>query len=495
MSTKQSPRGKLLNQITIAIVLLACYAYFFPRWADPNQNSRLDMIVAVVDDGTFMIDRYVNNTVDYAKVGEHYYSDKPPGSAFLGIPVYAGLKVLLNTPLMDKLVVKLANNAAFQSTLKADGSGVYADKVRFAIAQVALTLIIPVLASVILGLLLYHILIVFQFSPALSMLVVLTYGLLTPVFAYAGAYYSHQLSAAFLVGAFVLVQSDKVVRPGRLLLAGFLMGFAVLCEYSVLLLAGILFVYTLFRLIKLGKLPRILWVAGAAAAVGATLMVYNQVVFGGPFSLGYEYSELWSAQHQTGFLSLTVPHVDAIWGITFSPFRGLFFLSPILLLCLPGFWLWWKSKQFRAEFWVSAAAVVSMFLFNTSSVMWWGGFAVGPRYFLPALPFIALAVGFAARQWANVLWFRVGWIILSIWSLVVTWGIAIAGQAFPSDQIRNPFMQYALPNWQVGNIARNFGTVLGLKGITSLIPLIVILLLLLLTWLLLRNQKRLNTTN
>ena len=58
-----------LNEITIIILLLACYGYFFPRWADPNQNSRLDMIVAVVDDGTLMIDKYVANTVDYAKVG------------------------------------------------------------------------------------------------------------------------------------------------------------------------------------------------------------------------------------------------------------------------------------------------------------------------------------------------------------------------------------------------------------------------------------------
>ena len=220
------PVGNLLSyQITIVVVLLACYAYFFPRWADPNQNSRLDMIVAVVDDGTFMIDRYVSNTVDYAKVGEHYYSDKPPGSAFLGIPVYAGLKLVLNTPLVDQLVVKLANNSAFQATLKADGSGVYTDKVRFAIAQVALTLIIPVLASVVLGLLIFKILIDFHFEPLLSMLIVLIYGLLTPAFAYAGAYYSHQLSAAFLVGSFCSGQIREGCPAWSSPLGGFLDGF------------------------------------------------------------------------------------------------------------------------------------------------------------------------------------------------------------------------------------------------------------------------------
>jgi hypothetical protein len=72
-------------ELLLFLLLISVYAYTFPRWADPNQNSRLNMVVAVVEDGTFRIDPYVSNTVDYAKVGDHYYSDKAPGVAFLGI--------------------------------------------------------------------------------------------------------------------------------------------------------------------------------------------------------------------------------------------------------------------------------------------------------------------------------------------------------------------------------------------------------------------------
>src|SRR4030095_1701401 len=108
------------NEIFIFLTLLCCYTYFLPRWADPNQNSRLDMVVAVVEDGTFQIDKYVHNTVDYAKVGEHYYSDKAPGAALIGIPVYASLKLVLDSPLMNDLMVKLANNQAFKETLRAE---------------------------------------------------------------------------------------------------------------------------------------------------------------------------------------------------------------------------------------------------------------------------------------------------------------------------------------------------------------------------------------
>jgi hypothetical protein len=122
------------------LLLLLCYTYFLPRWADPNQNSRLDMVVAVVENGTFRIDPYVENTVDYAKVGEHYYSDKAPGAAFLGIPVYAGLKSFLQLPILDSVMDWLTRSEALEATLREGGTGLLTHKVRFAIAQVALTI-------------------------------------------------------------------------------------------------------------------------------------------------------------------------------------------------------------------------------------------------------------------------------------------------------------------------------------------------------------------
>jgi hypothetical protein len=109
---------------------------------------------------------------------------------------------------------------------------------------------------------------------------------------------------------------------------------------------------------------------------------------------------------------------------------------------------------------------------------------------LPALPFVVLAVAFALQEWGSRLWFQIGWVVLSIWSVIVTWGIAIGGQAFPSDQISNPLLDYALPNWQVGNIARNFGTVLGLKGVFSLIPLVVLLIAVFFVWVYFRSRDK-----
>lgn len=476
MKTRLSHHRSL--EVVLAAILLFSYAYFFPRWADPNQNSRLNMVLAVVDDGTFAIDKYVANTVDYAKYNGHYYSDKPPGLAFLGIPIYTVLRGLYATPLLQSLVTSLSNSPSFQATLREGGSGVYEEKVKFAITQVALSFFLAVVPSVILGLLLYRLGVYFGFTPFNSFLCVLVYGLLTPAFAYAGAFYGHQLSSALLAAAFYLACRAVKFSAWRLMAIGALLGYAVLTEYPTILVAAVLAVYTFIRLIRNRQALWIFWAAPTALLGLVGILLYNNAVFGGPFNLGYGYSENWTQQHETGFMSLTWPHWDAAWGMTFGVFRGLFILSPVLLWTIPGFVLWARRKTFRLEFFTALAVTLVMFLFNSSSAMWWGGFSIGPRYFLAALPFIALALGFSLEAWGHRIWFLVGFTITAAWSFSATWGMTLAGQAFPPDTIANPYADYLIPNWLQGNVARNLGTIMGISGLFSILPLGILLIVL-----------------
>ena len=75
-----------------ALTLLACvftlvYAYFF-QGGGWNQNSHLDTIRAIVERHTLEITPYAENTGDVGTVDGRIYSNKPPGLALWGAPLY-----------------------------------------------------------------------------------------------------------------------------------------------------------------------------------------------------------------------------------------------------------------------------------------------------------------------------------------------------------------------------------------------------------------------
>lgn len=451
--------------------------YIFPRWADWNQNSRLDLVLALVEQGTFRIDTFVENTGDYAWVRGHYYSDKAPGLAFAAVPLYALLRPILVAPLVEPLTRVLARSLSFQATLNPAGTGISPWKVRFAIALVGLSAVVVALPSAAIAFWLHGFLRHRFGSHPVTVLLPLAYGLATPAFAYANLFVAHQFVAALLTAAFALAWG---IRRGELgggwrIPLGFLLGYAVISEYPTALIGGAIALYGLGRWgdgvpalarralgLAIGGLPPLLLAAW-----------HNAVVFGSPFQLGYAYSALWQEVHRQGFFSLRGPSLEALWGITFSPYRGLFFRSPFLLLGFLGIGRMLRDPGWRAEGGLVAWAVLSFLAFNASSVMWDGGFAVGPRYLLPMVPFLALAAGFAVPPIAR---HRFGWVglgLLGAWSFAMVGLESLAGQQFPQHQ-RFPLVEYVMPRWLAGDIARNWGLLLGLHGSASLIPLLML---------------------
>jgi hypothetical protein len=176
-------------------------------------------------------------------------------------------------------------------------------------------------------------------------------------------------------------------------------------------------------------------------------------------------------------MSITHPHLSALWGLTFSAFRGLFFRAPWLLLAIPGFIAWWRSGRLRAEWWTLLLAALTLLLFYGSSAMWWGGFAAGPRYIVPLIPFLALPAAWMLSRLWDRLPLRIGALALIALSLMLVWAEAVAGQLFPTDALRTTWTSYVLPAWAAGDIARNLGMALGFNGPFSLLPLAVLLAL------------------
>ena len=69
----------------LGAVSFLSFLYFYEGggW---NQNSRFDLLRAIVERHTLQIDAYADNTQDKAHFRGHYYSDKAPGLVFLAVP-------------------------------------------------------------------------------------------------------------------------------------------------------------------------------------------------------------------------------------------------------------------------------------------------------------------------------------------------------------------------------------------------------------------------
>ena len=459
------------TSLLLFLLLLFCSAYTFPRWADWNQNSRFDLVLAIVDQGTLCIDDYYQNTGDYALFEGHHYSDKAPGTSFLGVPVYWVFKQVAGLGAIQRLLERLEMNPALTGTLWEEGTGLQLGKVYFALALTVVTFFTVSIPSAFLGVLLYSWTGYVTQERLYRLSVPLVYGLLTNAFPYSNAFFGHQIVATLLFFAFfVLFRIERrEISATWLLLVGSILGYAVITEYPTALIAAGLCVYAFF------VVPKKRWLAGlilAGLPPGLLLMAYNYAIFRTPLPVGYHYSELYTEQHSSGFLSLSHPRFDALWGITFGSYRGLFFVSPILLLAVVGLVVWGSRRVNRRAWWVCSYAVIIFFLFNGSSIMWQGGYSIGPRYLLPMLPFLVVGLAYFFDTWGHRSWARGLTLVVGVWSFFAVWAETLGGQNFP-DWTLNPLFNYSLPNLAAGNIARNVGMLLGLSGWASLLPLLI----------------------
>jgi hypothetical protein len=481
---------KINPKLIIFIGLLIPYLYIFPHWVDWNQNSRIDLTAAIVERGTLSIDAYLNNTGDYALFNNHAYTDKAPGLSLLAVPVYAIIRPLTQIDFIQTLITQLGRAPAAADTLNRSVDHISPAEFVF-VANVAITTWFTIaLPSALLGLILFSHLEKLGCSARARIISILIYGLATPVFAYAATFYGHQPAAIMLFAAFAWLhwQRDRSLRGMELFGIGLLLGGAVITEYPSILIAAIIFVYGIWLVRRIDQLPKVIFGGLAPLAI---LGLYNAAIFGSPFSLTYQYvaDPRLNTLVNTGFLSANLPTLEALWGLTFSPYRGLFFMSPILLLSIIGFVVLARrhlhraaAKRavqvsiFRAEWIVSLSIAILFLVLVSSSVQWFGGYAAGPRYLVPLLPFLVWPLAAVLDRAEQVRSSKRSWLRLIIFALVaisiiITWSLTIGGQYYTPDDVQNPLTQYSWPHILAGDVARNVGMLFGLRGAASMIPL------------------------
>jgi hypothetical protein len=496
-------RGPMVRRPEVVLfgMALLAFAYFYQAggW---NQNVRVDLVRALVEQQSTIIDDYHGNTGDlscYGRAGtcrgkaraendEHYYCDKAPGVSFLGVLPYAPMSLV----------------AGSQKPSRG-----YLTRASYWITVVAVA--VPSALSVSL---LYLLLIALGLRAWMSALGALAYAFATLAFPYSTLLYGHQTAAALLIIAFaLLVRARHTGSRPRMLLVGLALGYAVVCEYPAALAVVPI---TIYALVHFRPLPRLwpLFLGGALCAV--VLAGYHWIAFGGPLTLPYEFSN--QKYRALGyFMGLGKPNWEAFSNTLFTSYRGLFFSAPWLALAFPGAVRLWRTGRFRSEAMV-CLSIFLLFVWMTSSLLesWHGGWSLGARYMIPAIPFlVVLAAAFflplakpTPAQVETGDWrVRMGRIARisagGVTLLVVAYSawLMLAGTAVRPEvpqQIKQPFGQYLVPHFKQGELALNpqaidmigiprgkpprqawnLGEKIGLHGHASLLPLYLMLALL-----------------
>lgn len=473
----------------LGAVSFLSFLYFYEGggW---NQNSRFDLLRAIVERHTLQIDSYAENTQDKAHFRGHYYSDKAPGLVFLALPFAVVARAGMNAAGMDPDSPRGEFLLSYLVTAWA----------------VALPTALAVVCLFFLALRL-------GCGSTAGAFAALVMALATPIWAYATLLWAHALVGACLLFGFAAGLQLKDGAPPRAnfcwaLALGLAAGWATVTEYPAVLASALLALFAVSQVWRGNAADR--WSVAAGVAIGAAacavvLLSYLHAAFGS-FRPSYSYYDpnSFSFMQQRGYMGLTYPHPDRLLKLLFGCSRGLFFASPVMLAAPLGLWRLWKKQRSPSAL-VIAGIALYYFLFNASFYWWKAGLTFGPRYAGAAIPLLCLGLA-VAWQHATKTW-RSALILLSLLSLFVTlMVVSTTSQLAMQDSC--PILHSSWPAFLSGQMAINrdsmlttaeaggrygafnLGQLLGLHGWLSLSPLLAVWAIAACAWLRMKDLRR-----
>ena len=506
----------------------ACFLLFFllhssytylHQIGGSNQYTRLDTLHAIFYEGTLQIDHLRGNTVDTAKFDGHYYSDKPIGIVLLAAPAWLVSQGVIHTLGLEPLhptawliadwittagsvglLTALGAVACFLLLLQHVGGrlallatlGLFLGNTPFPYATmlfshgavvgllcIALWAVLakpqpkrtakrapdPVLpwirsiritliySTILLGLALC-VTVLLHTGMLREQVLLLKLEWLMVVLLTILCWLLERLYPRLMHLCTSLDHSEKA----RAALAGLAVGLAVASEFDAAIAAGGILVLGLLRARRFGQ-SMILWSILPLLLIPLT----NLWSFGSPFQIAYRFSSFFPGMHGGVLPGIRLPQVSAIPLLLISPSRGLFFWSPWLLLSLLGFF---RLRPIHRPLALTCASVALLQLFLIAGFSYpEGGWALGPRYLAPILPFLALLSSYGLKMLP-----RLGTGLIGLSILLI--GLGTITNPMPPP-MPSPLTHWFLPHLMEGKVSPNLGLLLGLSGSASLLPLLL----------------------
>ncbi len=381
--TRMDARSKQFYSLLFFLFFIT-YGYFF-QGGGWNQNTRICLTRAIIHQQSFSIDHYREDsnkpvypfviTGDWAYYDGQYYSNKSPGLSFIAALPFALTEYLLKYIIPHNTEAQV-HIAAYAGSL-----------LTTALFSALLCVLIAACAERM-----------FSFSRLHAVILAVCYGFGTLAFSYSTTFYCHQPAAFFSFLAFVLAAAVRIKNRSSAGVPAFFSGFcaatAVLIEPSTVWSLACIFLYLLS--FREGRKSALLFIAGCVP-LGAVQLWYNYVCFDSPLASSYQYANDEVMWRMNGRL-FGIPHPRRFLQLLVLPHRGLFFSSPLLLASIPGAVILFMKKQWRREFWLFSGITVIFIVFIACFFAWHGGSAAGPRYLLPAYPFLFMLGIYVLQQ-------------------------------------------------------------------------------------------------
>ena len=335
----------------LALLALVALAVLSPVHAIGAQDTTRLCLTGALEHAHLSADSCLAWALDKSQHGRHLYSDKAPGLSLLAVPAAEAVRL---------------------DSEHLDDARVWA--VRLLTSGIAFLVLAFLVGRVGEGL-----------APGCGGATLVACSLGTLVAPFAATSFSHVPAASLGFAAFVLAWSRRHA------LAGLAAGGAVLVEYQAAAIVLVLAVYVAFRgLRRVGA-----YALGVVPGV-ALLLAYDTLAFGAPWHLSYRYIANGYVFFQNrGVFGVDTPSAYGTYQLLAGA-GGLLVISPVLVAAVWGLVL--LGRTYPREALVCAAVTLVFAAIEIGYFLPYGGISPGPRFFVPALPFLALGVAAAFRR-------------------------------------------------------------------------------------------------
>jgi len=339
-----------INENSLLLMVCMVSILYFGNYRTLGSSDTIParyLPLSILREGDFDLDEFPNlhsRSVSSGMIyrGNHFLSFYPVGAPLLASPFY-----------LPSALGPMPGNSQFAANLE-----------KFAAALI-----------VVLSVIVLYFAILPLTTRGMALLITAVYALATSSFSVSSQALWQHGPAQLCLGAtlYCLVRGSKQPRWNSF--AGFPAALAVVCRPTDVLLVITIGLYVLIHQTK--KIPGFLLFALPPILFQ---IFYNNYYFDNPFHTQWRLN-------QEGFW--TTPFINGLSGLLFSPARGLFVYSPILIFSFVGIILCWIKPEFVLLRYLSIGVIANLFLYS-KFFMWWGGSTYGPRLLADLSPILCL---------------------------------------------------------------------------------------------------------